>query len=100
MAADYDEIRTDVKESQDQSLEALQAANAPDASSVVTALDETDGLDGGSLPAGEIVNEELIVRVIPEAEDEFTCDSCFLIRHRSQLAQEGQGHFYCIDCEG
>ena len=45
MATDYDEVRSDVKESQDRSLEALQSANAPDARSVIRELDETDALD-------------------------------------------------------
>ena len=47
VATDYDEVRSDVKESQD---EALQSANAPDARSVVTELDEADGLDEGLTP--------------------------------------------------
>jgi len=50
VATDYDEVRSDVKESQDRSLEALQSANAPDARSVVTELDEADGLDEGLTP--------------------------------------------------
>ena len=100
MATDYDEVRSDVKESQDRSLEALQSANAPDARSVVTELDEADALDEGLTPGGEIVAEELIVQIIPQAADEFTCDSCFLVRHRSQLARESNGHSYCIECEG
>lgn len=99
MAADYDEVRTDVKESQDRSLEALKSENAPDARSVVTELEETDALDEGLTPGGEIVTEELIVQVIPQAADEFTCYSCFLVRHRSQLARESNGHAYCSECE-
>lgn len=93
-------VRSDVKESQDRSLEALQSANAPDARSVVSELDEADALDKGLTPGGEIVAEELIVQVIPQAADEFTCYSCFLVRHRSQLARESNGHSYCIECEG
>lgn len=50
MAADYDEVRSDVKESQDRSLEALQSANAPDARSVVRDLDESDALDDAMTP--------------------------------------------------
>ena len=98
MATDYDELRSDVKESQDNSLEALQSANAPDARSVVLELDEADGLDGAGVPGGEFVAEELVVQVIPQAEDEFTCYSCFLVRHRSQLAREKAWHPYCADC--
>jgi hypothetical protein len=100
VAADYDEVRSDVKESQDRSLEDLQSANAPDARSVVTELDEADVLDEGLTPGGEIISDELIVQVIPQAADEFTCYSCFLVRHRSQLARESNGHSYCVECEG
>ncbi|MEO3931426.1 DUF4193 domain-containing protein [Micrococcaceae bacterium Sec7.4] len=99
MATDYDEPRTDVKESQDTSLEALRAAKAPDAKSVVLELDEADALDGLT-PGGEFIAEELIVQVIPQADDEFTCWSCFLVRHRSQMAREKDGHGHCIECVG
>lgn len=99
VATDYDEVRSDVKESQERSLEALQSASAPDARSVVSELEETDALDTGLTPGGEIVSEELIVQVIPQAADEFTCYSCFLVKHRSQLAREKDGHSYCLECE-
>jgi hypothetical protein len=97
VATDYDELRTDVKESQDSSLEALQSAKAPDAKSVVQELDEADVFNGLT-PGGEFIAEELVVEVIPQANDEFTCYSCFLVRHRSQLAREKAGHSYCADC--
>ncbi|GAA1263024.1 MAG: hypothetical protein QOH40_2135 [Arthrobacter pascens] len=100
MATDYDEVRSDVRESQDNSLQALHSANAPDARSVVRELDEADGLDDGAVPGGEFVAEELVVQVIPQAVDEFTCYSCFLVRHRSQIAKEKNGHAFCVDCEG
>jgi hypothetical protein len=99
VATDYDELRTDVKESQDSSLEALQSAKAPDAKSVVQELDEADVFDGLT-PGGEFIAEELVVEVIPQANDEFTCYSCFLVRHRSQNALDKNGHGYCVECEG
>lgn len=99
MATDYDELRTDVKESQENSLEALKTAKAPDAKSVVQELDEADVSDGLTPPGGEFIAEELIVQVIPQADDEFTCYSCFLVRHRSQKAREKDGHAYCVECE-
>ena len=68
MATDYDEVRSDVKESQDNSLEALQSANAPDARSVVRELDEADAMDDSIVPGGEFVAEELVVQVIPQAQ--------------------------------
>jgi hypothetical protein len=73
---------------------------APDARSVVLELDEADGLDGAGVPGGEFIAEELIVQVIPQAADEFTCYSCFLVRHRSQIARQKGTHAYCTDCEG
>jgi hypothetical protein len=45
-------------------------------------------------------SEELIAQVTPQAEDEFTYSACFLVRHRSQLAREKNGHSYCTECEG
>ncbi|MBT2597912.1 DUF4193 domain-containing protein [Arthrobacter sp. ISL-72] len=98
MATDYDELRTEVKESQNDSLEALKSASAPDARSVVRELDEADDMDSVGIPGGEFVAEELIVQVVPQGDDEFTCYSCFLVRHRSQVAREKDGH--CIECEG
>jgi hypothetical protein len=100
MATGYDEVRSDVKESQENSLEALQSANAPDARSVVLELDEADGPDGAGVPGGEFIAEELTVQVIPQADDEFTCYSCFLVRYRSQIARQTGTHAYCTDCEG
>ena len=100
MATDYDELRTEVKESQNDSLEALKSANAPDPQSVVRELDATDDMDSTGVPGGEIIAEELVVQVVPQREDEFTCYSCFLVRHRSQMAREQDGHAYCIECEG
>ena len=32
-------------------------------------------------------------------EDEFTCSSCFLVHHRSQLARETKGKLICRDCD-
>ncbi len=100
VATDYDEVRSDVKESQQNSLQALKSANAPDARSVVLELDEADGLDGAGVPGGEFIAEELTVQVIPQAEDEFTCNSCFMVRHRSQIARQQDSHAYCTDCDG
>ena len=100
VATDYDEVRPDVAESRNASLEALKSANSPDARSVVLDLEESDTVDGVELPGADLSNEELIIQVIPQAEDEFTCYSCFLVRHRSQIAREKNGHRYCTDCEG
>ncbi|MBT2588562.1 DUF4193 domain-containing protein [Arthrobacter sp. ISL-95] len=97
MATDYDDLRPEVKEAQEQSLEALQTANAPTAKSAVVELEESDEPD--TAPAGEIITEELIVEVVPPRQDEFTCSSCFLVHHHSQIAREHDGMLYCTECE-
>jgi hypothetical protein len=40
--------------------------------------------------------EELEVAVLPVQPDEFTCSSCFLVHHRSQLVDPGR--LVCADC--
>ncbi|WP_077487898.1 DUF4193 family protein [Sinomonas mesophila] len=99
MASDYDELRPDVKESQEDSLEAVKSANAPDPRSVVRDLDGDENLDGGDLPGGEFVDGELIVHFVPQGDDEFVCQSCYLVRHRSQIARLAGDAAYCTDCE-
>ncbi|MFJ3957038.1 DUF4193 domain-containing protein [Arthrobacter sp. NPDC090010] len=100
MATDYDAVRSDVAEIQNESLEALKSVNSGDARSVVRELDEADTSDGVDVPDVDLSNEELTVVVIPERADEFTCASCFLVRHRSQIARERNGLVYCVECEG
>lgn len=41
-------------------------------------------------------SETLTVKVIPEQPDEFTCRSCFLVKHRSQLKDRKK--MLCNDC--
>jgi hypothetical protein len=42
--------------------------------------------------------EELSVRVLPPQQDEFTCMSCFLVHHRSQLAEFKGDQPICTEC--
>jgi len=52
------------------------------------------------LPGGETPQEEASVEFLPEQADEFTCASCFMVRHRTQLAREDNGQKFCSECEG
>ncbi|MEJ5868866.1 DUF4193 family protein [Pseudokineococcus sp. 5B2Z-1] len=39
------------------------------------------------------------MRVLPRQADEFTCSSCFLVHHRSQLAGESTpSRLVCTEC--
>jgi hypothetical protein len=100
MATDYDAPRKQEEESPADSLEALQASRGGNAQTAVIDVEENDTAEGIDLPGADLSNEELTVIVVPEQQDEFTCGSCFLVRHRSQVALEKNGVKYCIECEG
>lgn len=63
-------------------------------------LAETELAERYELPGAELSPEEAAVEILAEQADEFTCGTCFLVRHRSQLAREKNGAKYCRDCEG
>jgi hypothetical protein len=62
--------------------------------------DETDVAESLELPGADLSNATLTVQVVPKREDEFTCSSCFLVHHRSQLASEKNGVYICTECAG
>jgi hypothetical protein len=66
--------------------------------SVVVDVDEVDTAESFELPGADLSGEELSVRVVPKRADEFTCSSCFLVHHRSQLARTDNGRMICRDC--
>jgi len=59
-------------------------------------VDETEAAENLELPGADLSHEELAVEVKPKQLDEFTCMSCFLVHHRSQLADEKK--LICRDC--
>ena len=99
MATDYDAPRKTEEDLSEDSIEALKARRTEKPSAVVDE-DESDLAEGYELPGADLSGEELLVRVLPPQADEFTCASCFLVRHRSQVAREKDGLKYCKDCEG
>ena len=99
MATDYDAPRKTEEDAAEESAEELKAARTNPQSAVVDE-DEAEAADSFELPGADLSGEELLVRVLPAQADEFTCASCFLVRHRSQIALEKNGMFYCADREG
>jgi predicted RNA-binding Zn-ribbon protein involved in translation (DUF1610 family) len=100
MATDYDAPRTRPEdEPANESLEALQARTSAVTQTAVIDAEDLDTAEGIDLPGADLSHEELTVAVIPEQADEFTCASCFLVRHRSQLARQAGETSYCSDCE-
>jgi hypothetical protein len=92
MATDYDAPRKTDDEISADSIEELKARRA-DKSSGVVDEDEAEAAEGFELPG-----EELSVRVLPPQQDEFTCMSCFLVHHRSQLATFRKDQPICSEC--
>ncbi len=97
MATDYDAPRKTDDELSEDSLEELKARRV-DKSSASVDEDETEAAEGFELPGADLSGEELSVRVLPKQADEFTCSSCFLVHHRSQLAHEKNGQPVCTEC--
>ena len=99
MATDYDAPRKQDEESKDQSFEELNSRRSEMQSGAVDE-DENAAAESFELPGADLSNEELNVVVLPAQDDEFTCASCFLVRHRSQIAYEDGDLKYCIECDG
>lgn len=99
MATDYDAPRKQDEELKEDSIEELQSRRGGQQSASVDE-DEAAAAESFELPGADLSHEELSVVVLPAQEDEFTCGSCFLVRHRSQIAEERNGLKICIECVG
>ncbi len=97
MATDYDAPRKTDDELGEDSIEELKSRRIDKGASTVD-VDEADLAESLELPGADLSGEELSVRVLPRQADEFTCSSCFLVHHRSQLASEKAGRLICRDC--
>ena len=97
MATDYDSPRKTDDDVTEDSLQELQARRM-DKSSTAIDIDPDDIAESLELPGADLSNEELSFRVIPRQADEFTCSSCFLVHHRSQLADNRGGQLVCREC--
>ena len=94
--ADYDAPRRPVVELADDNLEELRVRRSS-AQSPSVDLDESEAGDF-ELPGADLAEEELTVSVVPMRADEFRCDRCFLVHHRSQLTTLPSGQRLCRDC--
>lgn len=97
MATDYDAPRKQEDDSSEDSIEELKGRRN-EASSAAVDEDEAEAADGFELPGADLSNEELSVRVLPRQADEFTCASCFLVKHRSQIDHAEGNLIICKEC--
>jgi hypothetical protein len=96
MATDYDAPRKTDDDSD--SIEALKE-RVPDKMSGVVDVEDADNPGGFELPGADLSDLDLDVVVLPPQADEFTCVSCFLVKHRSQLDHETKLGPICRECE-
>ena len=100
MATDYDAPRRSEDDAATEPVEALGTHRTAAAQPGAIDVDETDTVEGIELPGADLSGEVLDITVVPVQADEFTCASCFLVHHRSQLARESNGSKFCRECEG
>jgi hypothetical protein len=96
-SADYDAPRRPVVDLDEDSLEELRSRRAASRAATVD-VDESEAAEGFELPGADLSDEELSVAVVPMRPDEFRCGSCFLVHHRSQLAERRRGQEICREC--
>jgi hypothetical protein len=95
MPTDYDAPRGTTVDLAEDSLDELKSRRE-DAQSPAVDVDET--ADVFELPAGDLLDEELTVAVVPMRADEFRCARCFLVHHHSQLATQRGNELICREC--
>lgn len=96
MATDYDSPRKTDEEIGEDSLQELQARRNDKSAAVID--EDLDAGEVTELPGADLSNEELAIRVQPRQADEFTCSRCFLVHHRSQIAEQRGNQFICREC--
>jgi hypothetical protein len=94
MATDYDAPRKTDDDAE--SIEALKE-RVP-AKAQTAADDDADNPGSFDLSAADLSDVELETIVLPAQEDEFTCVSCFLVKHRLQFDHETKLGPICKEC--
>jgi hypothetical protein len=97
VATDYDKPRTTDNMGDPGTELSVQDLKAQRADSATNLGDDTDPVEAQlDLPEADLSGEELTIPLLPRQDDEFTCTVCYLVHHRSQLA-DGPG-LICGDC--
>ncbi|WP_308467271.1 DUF4193 family protein [Rathayibacter soli] len=97
MAIDYDVRRTGEEEEDAKTVNAAKNRRSP-ADGQFLELDDADEIVGIQLLSTDLSGAEVEVVIVPVQADEFTCVSCFLVKHRSQIDHTEQLGSTCLDC--
>ncbi|EAR23743.1 DUF4193 domain-containing protein [Rhodoglobus aureus] len=95
MATDYDAPRKTDDDSE--SIEALKE-RVPDKMSGSVDVEDSDNPANFELAGADLSDLDLDVVVLPPQADEFTCVSCFLVKHRSQVDHNTKLGAICLEC--
>ncbi len=98
MATDYDAPRKVSGDVALNSVAELRLALPVLAPPVGADIDEVDAVEGFELPGADLSGEELLIRVVPQQADEFTCSRCFLVQHHHRRASPPGAPPVCRDC--
>ncbi|GAA4244930.1 DUF4193 domain-containing protein [Dactylosporangium darangshiense] len=91
---DYDAARPSQVEATDDGLDAITSSHAKGRAGNADVDDVAGPVSASDL---EPIDEEMSLPVVPMRGDEFRCGRCFLIHHRSRLADD-HGVQVCRDC--
>lgn len=91
--------RTEAEKARAREIAALKAGKT---AAMANLIDESEAelAELFILPGGQAEAEEASIDIVPEQVDEFTCATCFMVRHRTQLVREENGRKFCAECEG
>ncbi|PJJ72361.1 uncharacterized protein DUF4193 [Diaminobutyricimonas aerilata] len=95
MATDYDAPRKTDDDAE--SIDALKE-RVPDKMASAIDVDDADNPGSFELAGQDLADLDLDVVVLPPQADEFTCVSCFLVKHRSQMDHEEKLGPICQEC--
>jgi hypothetical protein len=97
VATDYDKPRSSDSMTDPAPEPELAALASQRADAAAGLGDETDPVEALlDAPNSDLSGEELTVPLVPRQDDEFTCTVCYLVHHRSQLADEKR--VICDEC--
>lgn len=99
MAIDNDQRRDTTRETA--AAKQLASVNAGRTAAQATLIDEDEAelAESFMLPGTQIDPDEPSVEIMPAQLDEFTCASCFMVRHRSLLVRQDGAQLFCAECE-
>lgn len=97
MATDHDAPRRTVEEELAEEAIVLAVSRKTVQDGAVD-VDEVTYAETFELPGADLSEESLTVEVVPIQPNEFTCVRCFIVSHRTRIAEQSKAGPVCADC--